>query len=90
VRQLMLSSSAMTNRLDRLEERALVRRRPDPEDRRGTIVSLTDGGRVLVDAAVTDHVETEAQLLSPLDDAQRRQLDDLVRLLLEGMAGPSD
>ena len=90
VRQLMLSSSAMTNRLDRLEERALVRRRPDPDDRRGTIVSLTDEGRALVDAAVTDHVETESDLLAPLDAAQRRQLDDLVRQLLAGMTGPSD
>jgi len=90
VRQLMLSSSAMTNRLDRLEERDLIRRRPDPTDRRGVIVTLTPEGRRIVDAAVTDHVETEARILAPLDATQLRQLDDLVRALIGGLTGSTD
>jgi DNA-binding MarR family transcriptional regulator len=85
VRQLMLSSGAMTNRLDRLEARGLLRRRPHPTDRRGVIVVLTPEGRELVDAAVADHVVTESRLLAALTAPQRRQLDELLRGLLAGL-----
>src|SRR3954447_4986163 len=50
-RALMLSSGAMTNRLDRLERAGLVRRCPDPKDRRGVLVELTDRGRDQIDGA---------------------------------------
>jgi DNA-binding MarR family transcriptional regulator len=78
----ILSSGAMTNRLDRLEGLGLVERQPDPSDRRGRLVALTDRGRDLVDTAVVDHLENEERLLGALDVAEREQLADLLRRLL--------
>ena len=78
----VLSSGAMTNRLDRLEEMGLVRRRPDPEDRRGRLVELTPKGRALVDKAVVEHLTNEDRLLSGLSAAERTKLADLLRKLL--------
>lgn len=81
-RTLMLSPGGMTNRLDRLEEMGLVRREPDPDDRRSLRVVLTDEGRQKVDEAVTAHVTNEARLLAPLTQKQRQALDDALRTLL--------
>jgi DNA-binding MarR family transcriptional regulator len=78
----ILSSGAMTNRLDRLESMGLVERQPDPIDRRGRLVALTDRGRELVDAAVLDHLENEQRLLEALDASEREQLAGLLRKLL--------
>jgi len=78
----ILSSGAMTNRLDGLEEMGLVERLPDPTDRRGRLVGLTDKGRELVDSAVTDHLENEERLLTALDADEREQLAGLLRKLL--------
>ena len=78
----ILSSCAMTKRLDRLEEMHLVERLPDPNDRRGRLVVLTDRGRELVDAAVAEHLENEQTLLSALDAREREQLAGLLRKLL--------
>jgi DNA-binding MarR family transcriptional regulator len=78
----ILSSGAMTNRLDGLEAMGLVERLPDPTDRRGRLVALTDKGRELVDAAVVDHLENEQLLLSALDADERDQLAGLLRKLL--------
>ncbi len=83
-RTVMLSPGAMTNRLDRLEERGLVERVLDREDRRSFIVGLTKKGLALVDAAVGDHVANEKALLSPLTQAEQAQLDQLMRKLLDG------
>ncbi len=55
-RSIMLSSAAMTNRLDRLEQRGLVERTPDPNDRRGVRIIPTKKGLELVDRAVEAHV----------------------------------
>ena len=78
----ILSSGAMTNRLDRLEEMGFVERLPDPADRRGRLVALTDPGRELVDTAVVDHLANEDRLLSGLDADEREQLATLLRKLL--------
>jgi DNA-binding MarR family transcriptional regulator len=78
----ILSSGAMTNRLDRLEAMGFVQREPDPADRRGRLVALTDSGRELVDAAVVDHLENEERLLGALDAGEREQLAGLLRKLL--------
>jgi DNA-binding MarR family transcriptional regulator len=78
----ILSSGAMTNRLDRLEAMALVERQPDPTDRRGRLVALTDRGRELVDSAVVDHLENEQRLLAGLGPDEREQLASLLRKLL--------
>jgi DNA-binding MarR family transcriptional regulator len=81
-RTLMLSPGGMTNRIDRLEQAGLVVRRPDPDDRRSSIVALTDRGRRIVDDAVTDHVANEADLLAGLSVRERQALDRALRSLL--------
>ena len=82
LRATLVTSGTMTNRIDRLEHAALVRRRPDPRDRRGVLVRLTETGRDRVDAALADLVERERDLLSGLTAEQRRTLADLLRTLL--------
>jgi DNA-binding MarR family transcriptional regulator len=79
---LLLSSGAMTNRLDRLEEMGLVRRLPDPSDRRGRLVELTPKGRRVVDKAVVDHIADEEKLIAPLSRSERQRLAALLRKLL--------
>ena len=78
----ILSSGAMTNRLDRLEAMGLVERLPDPTDRRGRLVALTDRGLELVDTSVIDHLENERRLLGALDADEQEQLAGLLRKLL--------
>ena len=89
-RVLMLSPAGMTNRVDNLEAAGHVERRPDPADRRSSLVVLTDSGRELVDRAVTDHVENEDRLLAPLDRRERATLDDLLRKLLSQFEPSTD
>jgi DNA-binding MarR family transcriptional regulator len=84
-RWMMLSSAAMTNRVDRLEAAGLVERRPDPGDRRGVLVALTPDGKRVVDAAVADHVENERRLLEALSEEEQRTLNALLRKLLLGL-----
>ena len=79
---LLLSTGAMTNRLDGLESAGLVRRLPDPDDRRGVLVELTAEGRALIDRVLTAHVRNEERILESLTDADRRQLTRLLRKLL--------
>jgi DNA-binding MarR family transcriptional regulator len=85
MRATLLSSSGMTKRLDRMEEAGLLERRPDPGDRRGTLVRLTRRGKAVVDRAVAAHVANEDRLLGPLSAADRRTLDRLLRKLLSGL-----
>ena len=85
MRSTLLSSGGMTKRLDRLAEARLVRRRADPNDRRGTLVGLTRKGKAAVDAALASHVANEERLLGPLSAADRRTLDRLLRKLLIGL-----
>ncbi len=85
VGQLLLSSGAMTNRLDRLEEAGHIERRPDPSDRRGVLVGLTPSGRQLIDAAVEGHVANEVSLLSVLDEDERASLDSALGRLVEAL-----
>jgi DNA-binding MarR family transcriptional regulator len=81
---LLVSSGTLTNRLDRLEAKGLVERRPNPDDRRSVEVALTERGRELADEAVTEHVENETRMLAPLTKAERRTLDELTSKLLGG------
>jgi DNA-binding MarR family transcriptional regulator len=78
----VLSSGAMTNRIDRVEALGLVERRPDPDDRRGTLVALTGEGERTVDAAVVEHLANEERLLGALSANERRTLAGLLRTLL--------
>jgi DNA-binding MarR family transcriptional regulator len=81
-KHLGLSTGAMTNRLDNMERRGLLRRLDDPEDRRGVIVELTKEGKALWDEAVGAQAEKESIVASALDEAERRQLNELLRRLM--------
>jgi DNA-binding MarR family transcriptional regulator len=78
---MMVSSGTMTHRLDKLEQRGLVRRRPDPDDRRSVLVSLSPEGRELIDRAAEAHVANELSLVADLTSEDRAALVDLLRRL---------
>ena len=82
VRETLVGSGTMTNRLDRLEARGLVRRRPDPDDGRGVRVRLSARGRARVDAAVADLLDRERDLLADLPSRDRDRLARLLRTVL--------
>ena len=77
----MLTSSGATKRLDRLERAGLVERGPDPGDRRGVIITLTEAGHELIDRVTEAHMANEARLLDGLGAREREQLADLLRKL---------
>lgn len=77
--QTLVTSGTMTNRIDRLEERGLVRRRPDPTDARSVRVQLTAAGRRRVDSALKDLVARENAILGNLDETERATLAGLLR-----------
>jgi DNA-binding MarR family transcriptional regulator len=81
-RRRMMTSGGMTPVIDRLERRGLVARVPNPDDRRGSLVELTDAGREAVDEAMALHADVEQRLVAGLDDSERAQLADLLRKLL--------
>ena len=85
---LMLSSAGVTSRIDRLERRGLVRRLPDPDDRRGVIVELTDEGLSVVDEAVVAVADSDRQLLERLDAKESAVLEGLLRKVLAGLEPP--
>jgi DNA-binding MarR family transcriptional regulator len=80
--ELMLSSGAMTNRLDRLEERGLVARKPDLRDRRSILVELTDRGADVLASSVREQAALEARLVGDLSPAEQERLNDLLRSLM--------
>jgi DNA-binding MarR family transcriptional regulator len=80
--QNLVSSGAMTNRIDRLEEAGLVSRRPDSADRRGVLVRLSAAGLRRVDACVSTLATREQELLRPLGESDCDMLANLLRRLL--------
>jgi DNA-binding MarR family transcriptional regulator len=78
----LVTSGTMTNRLNHLEQRGLVRRKPDPKDARSIRVRLTADGRKRVDSALRDLVVREDALLSGLDAEQRRALAQLLKIVV--------
>lgn len=82
LRATLVTSGTMTNRIDKLATAGLVRRRPDPQDKRGVLVTLTARGRAVADAALADLLLRERLLLAGLTSAQRRELAGLLRVLL--------
>lgn len=89
-RSTMVTTGGMTKRLDRLEATGMIRREPDPRDRRGKLIALTPKGRDLVDHAVEAHLRNEERLLAGLTAAKRRELAGLLRELLASLDPRSD
>jgi DNA-binding MarR family transcriptional regulator len=82
LRETMVTSGTMTNRVDRLATRGLVSRENHPEDRRGVLVTLTGPGKDTVDAALVDLLAAEQHILEQLPRAQQEQLAAALRALL--------
>jgi DNA-binding MarR family transcriptional regulator len=78
----LVSSGTMTNRIDRLSDDGLVVREPDPSDGRGVLVRLTQTGRAVVDAALTDLVDRERELLADLSREDQEELAALLRIVV--------
>lgn len=81
----MLTSGAMTNRLDRLETAGLVRRDRNPDDRRGVHVVLTARGRDLVDKAILIRFNEAVDAVSVLDCHERKEAANLLAKLLSSL-----
>jgi len=79
--QTLISSGTMTNRIDRLVERALVERRTDPHDGRGILVMLTPTGRTSVDTAISELLVAETEVLDNLSSGDQDRLAALLRKL---------
>lgn len=82
---LMLSSGAMTSRLDSLERKGLIERVPSPNDRRSTLVRLTPAGLALIDKLLPLHVANEQQAMAALTQKEQAQLDGLLAKLIVGL-----
>jgi DNA-binding MarR family transcriptional regulator len=81
IKETLVTSGTMTNRVDRLVQRGLVERSPDPRDRRSVLVRATERGRRTVDDALADLLQRERGLLDGLSDRERTQLVALLRRL---------
>ncbi|MDE1460929.1 MarR family winged helix-turn-helix transcriptional regulator [Spartinivicinus poritis] len=78
----MLTSGAMTARLDKLEQRGLIKRQPSATDRRSLLIALTETGLQLVDTAVVAHVDNEQQMLACFSEEEKAQLAKLMKTWL--------
>jgi DNA-binding MarR family transcriptional regulator len=90
MRSSMVTSGAITQRLDRLEARGLVKRAPSETDGRGVQVTLTKEGLRLIDAVLPTHIETENKLLAGLSAAEQKKLAESLRMLLESLGDKRD
>ena len=90
MRSSMVTSGAISQRLDRLEARGLVTRKPSETDGRGVRVTLTEEGLQLIDRVLPAHIDTENQLLAGLSGAERERFAELLRTLLESLGDKRD
>jgi DNA-binding MarR family transcriptional regulator len=90
MRSSMVTSGAVTQRLDRLERRGLIERMPSEIDARSIQVALTADGLELIEQALPDHVANEQRILAALSPTQRGALADLLRRLLESLGDTRD
>jgi DNA-binding MarR family transcriptional regulator len=86
----LVSSATMTGTLDRLERQGLVRRLPNPEDRRSVLVEVTDAGRALCDRFLPGINALQIAVVSELEPAERHQLLELLGKVLAGAARVAD
>ncbi len=89
-RSSMVTSGAITNRIDRLIAKHHVTRDVDPTNRRTVLIALTPAGRSLIDQAVTAHIENEQHIIAALTNSQQNHLADLLRHLLIGFGDTRD
>jgi DNA-binding MarR family transcriptional regulator len=89
-RALIVTSGGMTKRLNTLEGRGLIRRRPDPTDGRSTTVSLTREGKRLVEAILPEHVANEERLLNTVSERERAELAALLEALAISLGDDAD
>jgi DNA-binding MarR family transcriptional regulator len=89
IHETLVTSGTMTNRVDRLTARGLVTREPDPDDRRGVLVLLTQAGRQAVDAAMDGLLGRERDLLDGLAVAEQQQLAALLRAVVAPFDHPA-
>jgi len=82
LRESLLTSGAITNRIDRVAEVGLVKRYPDPDDRRGYLVKLTNAGKRLADKAIARHFAGVEGALDVLSPAEQDRLAELLSKLL--------
>jgi len=85
-RDAMISTSAVAQRLNKLEQRGLVTRTANPDDGRGTLVTLTERGKAVIDAALPDHLATERAVTSALTAAEQAELARLLQRLGDAAA----
>jgi len=79
----LVTSGTMTNRIDQLEKIGLVERLPNPADGRGFLIALTEKGFAVIDTAVTDHVQTQKELVSGLSAGKLADLTKRLTAFLE-------
>lgn len=82
LRESLLTSGAVTNRIDRVEKMGLIERYPDPSDRRGYLVRLTPAGKRIADRAIQNHFSEMDRLLNALSTQERATLSKLLSKLL--------
>ena len=90
MRTALVTSGAITQRLDRLEQRGLITRERSDADGRAVVVTLTEAGRQALDDALPDHLATERDMLSGLSDAEQSQLAELLRRFLIALGRTPD
>lgn len=86
----LVTSGTITNRLDRLESEGLLSRRPDPSDGRGTLVRISEKGIKVVDAALSDLLHREKELLRSLASSERSELAGYLSRMLTNIEGSSN
>ena len=84
---LRVTTGAMTNRLDRLEQQHLIERVAAPDDKRSMLVGLTPHGQQQIEDALRVHTATQAAVLAPLDASERAELERLLKTLLLAFPG---
>jgi DNA-binding MarR family transcriptional regulator len=81
----LIAFFGVTARLDRLERAKLIEHRPDPKDRRGKLIALTDEGKRVIDETLGRHVANEQRVLSSLTTAEQERLNSLLKKLIAGL-----
>lgn len=84
---MMLTSGAMTNRLDKLQAKDLIERVHSTEDRRSVSVGLTDKGFAIIDTAIEEHVRVQHKLVQQLSDTDKPELNQLLKTWLTSFEG---